>query len=216
MKREQHRYELKRKVLNVSRTLFLEKGYTQTTINEITKSAGITTGSLYHFFKGKQDILLQLTQEVFKGAATFADLMLKEKTDPSFRFSLEIGIQLYLMQKYPTVAELYLAAHESPDIARVIVTSAQVRNQKLFQSQCPEFTPEKFRVAALAVKGIFHSFIQETVNNGQNVSLPFIFRAIEMMLVIYHTPCENIEKNIQATHALIQKTPLKLFGFDIP
>ncbi len=216
MNRNQHKHEVKRNVLRVARTLFLEKGYAKTTISEITKAAGITTGSLYHFFKGKQDILLHLTQEVFDSATVFADAMLKDEDAPWLRFSLEIGIQLYLVQKYHTLAELYLAAHESADIARVIVSSAQIRNQRLFQSRCPEFTSEHFYAAALAVKGIFYSFIQESVYNRQNASTAFMLRAIEMMLVLYKVPGDDIEKAIRTTHAMISKIPLTLFNFNRP
>lgn len=216
MKRHQHKKELKRRVLDVSRDLFLEKGYTKTTINEITKNAGITTGSLYHFFKGKDDILLQLTQEVFELAAAMSDGMLGQKAAPSLRFSLEIGTQLYFIVKYRAIAELYLAAHESADIARMIVQSAQTRNQNLFQKSCPDFSPDDYYATALAVKGIFHSFIQEAVHNEQGVSLPLVFRAIEVMLTIFRIPGTQIKKAIQKTHALIRNKRIKLSHFEVP
>jgi len=216
MKRQQHRIALQRSVLDVSRKLFLEKGYAKTTISEITKTAGITTGSLYHFFKGKEDILLHLTREVFESAATLSDLALAKDADPWMRFALEIGIQFYFIRKHRRVAELYLAAHQSADIAQMIAVSAQVRNQKLFQSCCPGFTSDDFYAAALAVKGIIHSFIQESLHKGKNFSIDTMFRAVGIALAIYQVPEKEIEKSIQATHALIQKSAITLYGFKIP
>ncbi len=216
MNRDQHKNEIKRKVLRISRDLFMKRGYTKTTIKDITQTAGITTGSLYHFFNGKQDILLHLTKEVFDSAAIFADLMAKKEAAPGLRFALEIGIQLYLVQKYDTIAELYLAAHESADIARVIVESALIRNQGLFQSYCPEFTSEQFYAAALAVKGIFHSYAQESVYNKQNISTTLLFSAIEMMLALFQIPGDEIKKTIQTAHALIKEVPLSLFNLEVP
>lgn len=216
MKRHQHRNALKRRVLEVSRTLFLEKGYAKTTINEITKAAGITTGSLYHFFKGKEDILLHLTLEIFNNAATLSDLVLKEDADPWKRFCLELGIQFYFVHKYQPIAELYLAAHESADIALMLTRSAQVRTQRLFQTSCTGFTADDFYAAALAVKGILHSYIQELVYNKQKISIETMFRAVEIALAIFQIPKKEIEKSIRATHTLIQKSNIKLYGFNIP
>ena len=38
--------------------LFWEKGYGATSVADVLKSAGVNSGSLYHFFPGKQDLLL--------------------------------------------------------------------------------------------------------------------------------------------------------------
>ncbi len=38
--------------------LFWEKGYGSTSIADVLQAAGINSGSLYHFFPGKQDLLL--------------------------------------------------------------------------------------------------------------------------------------------------------------
>ncbi len=216
MKREQHKIELKRRVLNLSRELFLKKGFTKTTINEITKGVGITTGSLYHFFKGKEDILMHLTEEVFQGAVLFADAMVGKSGDPKLRFSMEIGIQLYLVRKYKSIAELFLAAHQSADIARMIVQSARSRFEQLFRSGVPDFTPEDYHVAALAVKGILYSFIQETVHPPDNESPAQIFRGVEMALLVFRIPADQIEETVRETRELIQKSSFQLYGFKMP
>jgi AcrR family transcriptional regulator len=43
--------------------LFLEKGYTKLTINEIAKNAGIAKGSIYKYFDSKEDIVFAIIQE---------------------------------------------------------------------------------------------------------------------------------------------------------
>jgi AcrR family transcriptional regulator len=42
--------------------LFWEKGYGSTSIADILKSADINSGSLYHYFPGKQDVLLAVLE----------------------------------------------------------------------------------------------------------------------------------------------------------
>lgn len=48
------------KVLDTALTLFCEKGYYNTTTNEIAKEAGISIGSLYSYFKDKDTIFLEI------------------------------------------------------------------------------------------------------------------------------------------------------------
>jgi AcrR family transcriptional regulator len=46
--------------------LFWEKGYGSTSIADILKAAGANSGSLYHFFPGKQDLLVAVL-EAYRG-----------------------------------------------------------------------------------------------------------------------------------------------------
>jgi TetR/AcrR family transcriptional repressor of nem operon len=46
------------KILEAAMHLFWEKGYGSTSIADILSRAGVNSGSLYHFFPGKQDLLV--------------------------------------------------------------------------------------------------------------------------------------------------------------
>ena len=48
-------------VLNKSIELFNEQGYDQTTITDISRATGLSNGSIYHLFQGKDDMLQILT-----------------------------------------------------------------------------------------------------------------------------------------------------------
>src|SRR5882672_1870330 len=47
--------------------LFWEKGYGSTSVSDILKSADINSGSLYHYFPGKQDVLLAVLEDYQNG-----------------------------------------------------------------------------------------------------------------------------------------------------
>lgn len=47
-------------ILSKSIELFNKNGYTETTINDISQATGLSVGSIYHLFDGKEDILLQI------------------------------------------------------------------------------------------------------------------------------------------------------------
>jgi TetR/AcrR family transcriptional regulator, transcriptional repressor for nem operon len=49
--------------------LFREKGYGSTSIADVLHTAGVNSGSLYHFFPGKQDLLLAVLEAYLGGIA---------------------------------------------------------------------------------------------------------------------------------------------------
>lgn len=54
------------KILEVSQRLFLEKGYDNTTIQDIVDElGGLTKGAIYHHFKSKEEIMDALSEKMF-------------------------------------------------------------------------------------------------------------------------------------------------------
>lgn len=49
-------------ILDAALPLFVQKGYAATTISDIKRASGATTGSIYHFFDGKPAIAITLWQ----------------------------------------------------------------------------------------------------------------------------------------------------------
>lgn len=52
----------RRKILMAAMECFAKDGYHKTTIREISARAGVTLGALYHHFKGKKDLLMQMNR----------------------------------------------------------------------------------------------------------------------------------------------------------
>jgi AcrR family transcriptional regulator len=46
------------RIIDAARELFLEKGYNSTSVADILARSQVNSGSLYHFFPGKQDVLI--------------------------------------------------------------------------------------------------------------------------------------------------------------
>lgn len=51
-------------ILKAAETLFAQKGYHQTSIEEIADLAEVSTGAVYFYFKNKEDLLIILMQEI--------------------------------------------------------------------------------------------------------------------------------------------------------
>src|SRR5215469_3803404 len=46
------------RIIDAARELFLEKGYNSTSVADILARSQVNSGSLYHFFPSKQDVLI--------------------------------------------------------------------------------------------------------------------------------------------------------------
>lgn len=49
--------ERKNEILDAAEMLFISKGYTKTTVNDILQAVGIAKGTFYHYFKSKEEVM---------------------------------------------------------------------------------------------------------------------------------------------------------------
>ncbi|HHW60801.1 MAG TPA: TetR/AcrR family transcriptional regulator [Syntrophomonadaceae bacterium] len=56
--------ETRRKIYNTAVRLLSEKGYDNTTVDDICNASGVAKGSFYHYFKKKSDIIVQTYVDV--------------------------------------------------------------------------------------------------------------------------------------------------------
>ena len=52
--------EIKSKIFMVAQQLFVEKGYHRTSIPDIVKEAGVSTGAIYHHYSSKEDLAREI------------------------------------------------------------------------------------------------------------------------------------------------------------
>src|SRR5579885_2891538 len=54
----------RRALLDSARSLFGERGYAGTSVDEVVRHAGLTKGALYHHFRDKDDLFRAVVEEV--------------------------------------------------------------------------------------------------------------------------------------------------------
>ena len=57
MPKRKERDDLKNQIMEAAWELFLDKGYENTTVNDIIKKAGTSKGGFYYYFKAKEELL---------------------------------------------------------------------------------------------------------------------------------------------------------------
>jgi len=74
-----HKSDRKNQILEAAFKVFVDKGYSKTTMDDIVKVSGLSKGALYHYYKSKKELFLSLIDhwEIY----TFNNFYDKESKD---------------------------------------------------------------------------------------------------------------------------------------
>ena len=196
MKRKAHEANVRDKILKTTRRLLLEQGYEKTTIRQITQACEIQIGTVYHFFKNKEDIFSSIAQNLFDRVVQKAREGVGER-DGSLAFAREIKMHLNIIFKDVKSRELYLVAYNSPLIAEHVLNKTIYRNKELFGKYCPDFTEEDYIVRASFINGCLQALTVQTYTDRVLDPLIIIPKTIRLMLQGFNVPAYVIDKAIE-------------------
>lgn len=74
--------ERRNEILHTARNLFIEKGYDQTSINDILKIVDIAKGTFYYYFASKEEVLQAIIMDIVYEGATRAEQILQDSSIP--------------------------------------------------------------------------------------------------------------------------------------
>jgi len=206
---------VKEKILDVSRDLFISNGYKLTTTREIIEKAGITTGTLYHFFRDKEDILLNIVLDTYMEAMRTAENIIGKQNDPVLEYATIYALELKAIEKYDRLAELYLESYSSWRITEVLHPINVQRNKTFFHKYNPGFTNEDYDLKTLALRGMRLSFIMETVfakKIDYKAKCAFL---IKTGLALFNVPDKKIKEAVTKALVLTSKDSFNIHGFKI-
>src|SRR5210317_108532 len=115
-----------RRILEAAITVFAEQGYFQSTIAQIAKEAGVADGTIYLYFKNKDDILVQFfsyrTKQVFE------------------RFRAEVKIADNSLDKLRNLIRRHLTEFQRDRDMAVVYQVETHQNSRLAESQIREMS----------------------------------------------------------------------------
>ena len=187
---------LKKKVLHAAAGLFLEKGYTDTTVREIAKVAGMTTSKMVYTFQSKENILCELVKYVLEGQFEKAEMMLTDiPHDKILYYAAETTLQLYMAESNEKIRDLYSAAYSMPKSSEIIQQTITEKLKDIFQEQLPDLKTEDFYKLEIASGGIMRGFI--TVSCSERFPMEQkVASFLETTFKIYEVPKEKIREAI--------------------
>jgi TetR/AcrR family fatty acid metabolism transcriptional regulator len=103
--REQ-RNDKRSRILDAAVKVFADRGYFSSTVAEIARAAGVADGTIYLYFKSKDDLLFELFDEKMTRLIADAKAALAEEKDAPSRLKRFIRLHFSLVEKNPDLASV--------------------------------------------------------------------------------------------------------------
>ncbi|WP_242951927.1 TetR/AcrR family transcriptional regulator [Clostridium felsineum] len=149
---------MRNKILWAAKELFKEKGYKKTTIRQIVDKSGVLIGSIYYFFKNKEEIFETIVLELFDKSDSIVNESFDIET-PALKYAVMCAIELKAVEMHELICEFYYEAYSSDLILNKVVRRAAKRSEKLFKEYNKKYTFEDYYIRTLMVKGSVRSVI---------------------------------------------------------
>lgn len=94
--RERHRLQ----ILEAAERVFVRKGYYATTIEEIAQEAEFAVGTIYNFFKGKEELYAQAVEKIAQGLTRLLEERVLPQPDPDAAIASLIELRLTYFEEH--------------------------------------------------------------------------------------------------------------------
>ena len=201
MKRKTHEKEVRKKIIKAARQLFLEQGFDNTTIRQITQKAEISTGTLYHFYKDKEDIFFHIADETFlKVIAKSLELVPDE--DIYLRLVCEMAIHIQSFLSNRNTAELYVIAYGSYKISEEVMLKQHPRMKAFINNKGSSLGEEDLPLISLTIKGLLHALALKAMNGEYLAPAEIIPQSSRLILSLLALPAAEIGATISQLERL--------------
>jgi len=100
----------KQKLLNSALELFMQKGYFNTSIPDLVKDSGVSTGSIYHAFKDKQALAEALMKALLEQIESEQKVLLEQNHSSWKRFYALSHWMMITAEQHPQAMQFILNA----------------------------------------------------------------------------------------------------------
>ena len=199
MARNKYPEQTLEKILNVAQRLFLEKGFDQTTIQDIVDGLeGMTRGAVYHHFKSKDEIIEALIHHQFLTSNPFEKL--RNRTDVNGLQKLRLAVTMNQSNE----DNLKLSKQALPLLQNPRILAGMIESNRKYLSP------------------LWHEFIQQGIEDGSIKTqyakeLSELLPLLELWLMptVYPASPEELAHKFLFMSEMLTKMGLPLFDHEM-
>lgn len=200
MKREEHKAAVQAKIISVARKMFLAQGYHKTKMRQIKDTANLKIGTIYHFYKNKEDIFAHIVLEAFHRVLDRTAKLSGHNT--LLQLACELAWHVHTMAQHAPSAELYLMSYNSPDISAKMLVNQTERSRAVFGKQLPNMSEKEHQIHAMVVRGLMQTIALQAVRNTLDDPHFMIDNSIRIIFNMMETDEKQIDQVINQLHQL--------------
>lgn len=193
--RKEKYYQDKSKILHAAAKLFLEKGYKNTTMNELAKLAKVSYGALFRTFEDKESVLCELVEFVLEAQFEISEKLLKDNNDKILFYAFETTLQLYLAESSEYMREMYNVSYSLFNSSQKVYNTITNKLEYIFKEHLPHLETKDFYELEIASAGVMRNFMSVPCNMYFTMERK-IRRFLEATFLIYRVDDKKIEEAI--------------------
>lgn len=203
----------KHEIVQSALGMFLENGYSATSVKMICDELKLSTGNLTYYFPTKEYLLAVLVELL----CDYQWKMMEQEADEGLSSIMAICLELTAMaamcEEDEIAKDFYISAYSSPLCLEIIRRNDAARAAQVFSSYCLDWDDEHFAGAETLVSGVEYATLMTT---GDSAPLEMrIAGALNTILSIFRIPEDvrrmKIDKVLATDYRAIGRRVLKEF-----
>lgn len=203
----------KLEIIQVATRMFLEKGYTGTSVKAISDALGISTGNLTFYFPTKEHMLAVLVEMLCDFQWKIMEQFSEEGYSSLMTLCLELPAMAAICEENEIARDFYLSAYMHPMTLNIIRKSDAEKAKMVFGEFCPQWGDREYMEAEILVSGMEYATLMTSSED-----LPLDVRvagALHGILMMYNVPLElrdaKIQKVLNSDYRSVGRQILKSF-----
>lgn len=162
-------------ILNSAIKVFVKKGFEATRMEDIAKTAKLSVGGVYWYYKSKEEIIVAIMEQLIDKDMKDLRALLEAEGTVRARLEMYIGESIEAAQEYiPITYELYSLAHRNVKVKNHIRAFLQTYRSVLEQfiqqgMERKEFKAVKARETALTLAALYEGTLELTMLDPERV-----------------------------------------------
>ncbi len=195
-----NRMNTKLEIKKVALHLFMEKGFTNVAVSEISKEIGISKGNFTFHYATKEHLLTELIQDL----CAFQWLVMErevEKNNALMAYLFELTTMAGSCYNNPVARDLYVSAYTHPMSLQTIRENDTEKAQRIFTEYCPDWKEKDFALSENIVSGIEYAMFL-TVHEEDITLDEKIAATLDAIMKIYNVPKDVREESLKKVLAM--------------
>ena len=187
-------------IIRVAAKLFIENGYSKTTVKEISKTLEISPGNLTFYFPTKEHMLMELVDELISFQRLLMDQAAEEGKSSLLSYCLELTSMAAACEEDAVTRDFFVSSYSSEMTLELIRRNDTEKTKEVFGEYCPDWDEVMWSATENIVSGIEYATL---MTREQNTPLPVqIERTLNTIMTIYGVPEELRRIKIQKVLAM--------------
>lgn len=191
MARKKVNNAIKMAMVRVANRMFLERGFSNTSVKAIAQELGISTGHITFYYPTKEHLLALLVEKLCDFQWQMMNQTVDEGKTSLMAICLELVAMAAICEENEIAKDFYLSSYTNPMCLEIIRKSDTRRAKEVFGEYCTGWNEEDFAEAETLVSGIEYATLMTT---PASASLEVrIAGALNQIMTLYNVP-EEVRK----------------------